>query len=285
MVGKALRVMSTTGLPNAGGQGDPIAGNGNGEANEDELDLSSPLEEVKTNSPDQVFVDGAKLSSSQGVKFGTLSDSEYVLAVGGKRRSALGGDHARGAGAGAGERSSASETASDDSLVSSHSEIRKRKKRVSKYSDWAACKYTRLSCSVMYVAIAGCLFLAKSMMQKSVALSSMEAELMAMTECAKTVILARKFLQELSISVKKATPIHIDNQSCIQFSASAICNYRNRHIPIRYFWCKQLERESIIMPTWIDGSYNTSDLFTKNVTKILFLRHSNSVGVRMDSDQ
>ena len=144
-------------------------------------------------------------------------------------------------------------------------------------SDWAACKTTRRSCTGYAVSIGKSLVIAKAQMQKSVAMSSMEAELIAMTEAAKTVVYFRGLMNELGFPQVEPARIDVDNQSCIQMSRSTMSCYRNRHIPIRYYYCKQLIKDGEIDPQWIPSAENMSDLFTKCVSGELFDKHQDSM--------
>ena len=146
-------------------------------------------------------------------------------------------------------------------------------------SDWAADRITRRSCSGTMVCVGDSLVLAKSKLQSLTAQSSMEAELIAMTECSKTVVYVRDLLNELGFPQREASILLVDNQSAIMMSRSQMQVYRNRHIPIRYFVCKDLIRQGIIDVQWVASADNTSDILTKCVTSELFLKHQDDISV------
>ena len=118
--------------------------------------------------------------------------------------------------------------------------------------------------------------MSKAQMQRLVALSSMEAELIALNETAKTVMFYRVFLKEMGYEQSTKSMIKVDNQSAIQMSRSQMATYRNRHIPLRYYKIKELLRTDIDLE-WVQSKDNVADLFTKNVSKDLFKKHRDSV--------
>lgn len=146
-------------------------------------------------------------------------------------------------------------------------------------SDWAADRSTRRSCTGYVVNIGESLVLAKSKLQSLTAQSSMEAEVIAMVECGKTVAFVRDLLNELGFRQPEPTRVWVDNQSAISMSRSQMQVYRNRHIPIRYFVCKDWIKKQIIDVQWIASNDNTADLFTKCVTVDLFDKHQDSVSI------
>ena len=52
--------------------------------------------------------------------------------------------------------------------------------------------------------------------------------------------------------------------------------YRNRHIPLRYFYIKDLLKDDVEL-TWVGSADNVADLFTKSVAKDLFAKHKEKV--------
>ena len=115
----------------------------------------------------------------------------------------------------------------------------------------------------------------KSKMQSIVALSSMEAELVACTECCKSVVYQRTLLTELGFKQTGPSTVQVDNQSCIQMNRSQMATYRNRHIPLRYHFVKDLLADGTVDLEWVRSEDNVSDLLTKSLGKAL-----RSIGIK-----
>jgi hypothetical protein len=101
-------------------------------------------------------------------------------------------------------------------------------------SDWAGCVSDRKSTS-------GCCFRLGSTMvswfsrkQKSVSLSSVEAEYMAASQAICEALWLHKLLVGLFGVQLRPTMIYYDNQSCIKLSENPIFHDRSKHIEIQY---------------------------------------------------
>ena len=72
-----------------------------------------------------------------------------------------------------------------------------------------------------------------SQKQKSVALSSAEAEYMESSQANCEALWLRKLLVDLFDQELRPTMIYCDNQSCIQLSENLVFHDRSKHIEIR----------------------------------------------------
>ena len=80
----------------------------------------------------------------------------------------------------------------------------------------------------------------KSTKQRIVTKSSMEAELVALSDCASQAVWARNFVVAQGYDVGPVV-LHQDNMSCMALvKKGSPASDRSRHIDIRYFWVKQL---------------------------------------------
>ena len=82
-------------------------------------------------------------------------------------------------------------------------------------------------------------------LQKSVALSSTEAEYMALTECSKEVIYLQNTVDELNKALKLEIPVDIpvimeDNQGTIKLGYNVEFYKRTKHIDIKYYYIREL---------------------------------------------
>lgn len=112
----------------------------------------------------------------------------------------------------------------------------------------------------------------RSIKQKSVSLSSMESEFIALTEATKELIWLQNILNEcktyelISENIIKAVLL-IDNQAAIDFVKSPVENYRTKHIDVKLFFVRDLIYQELFHVKYVQSKNNCADIFTKPLTK------------------
>eukprot|EP00253_Pinus_taeda_P021894 PITA_21894 len=115
--------------------------------------------------------------------------------------------------------------------------------------------------------------------QRSVALSSAEAEYMAASLAACDAIWMRKILVGLFGSHLEPTMIYCDNQSCIKLSADPVFHDRSKHIDIRYHHTRDCVQRRIMLLSYIPTEDQDADVLTKALTRSKFEYHKGRIGV------
>eukprot|EP00253_Pinus_taeda_P012128 PITA_12128 len=115
--------------------------------------------------------------------------------------------------------------------------------------------------------------------QRSVALSSAEAEYMAASLAACEAIWMRKILVRLFRSHLEPTVIYCDNQSCIKLSANRVFHNRSKHINIRYHHFRDCVQRRIMLLSYIPKEDQDADILTKVLTRSKFEYHRGKIGV------
>ena len=105
--------------------------------------------------------------------------------------------------------------------------------------------------------------------QKTVALSSTEAEYMALSDCSRQAIWMKSVFYELGMPLG-TVPIVGDNQGSIFMSSNPVQERRSKHIDIRYHYVRECIEDRKIAIYFIDGSHNPANLFTKSLGEIKF---------------
>jgi hypothetical protein len=108
--------------------------------------------------------------------------------------------------------------------------------------------------------------------QRSVAISSCEAEYYAASLATQDAIWLRTLLAELRHPCKGATTIHEDNTGCIRIAKDPCSHSKSKHIAIRHHFVRQQVQEGAVALVYITTKNNIADLFTKVLGKQL---HSN----------
>lgn len=108
--------------------------------------------------------------------------------------------------------------------------------------------------------------------EKSISLSTMEAEFIAMTEAAKELLWFDRILDECItkrvINCKKLKSVlYVDNIATIDFVKSPIENYRTKHIDVKLFFIRDIVYKDIFEIKYVKSKENLADVFTKPFTK------------------
>jgi hypothetical protein len=146
-------------------------------------------------------------------------------------------------------------------------------------SDWAGDPTTRRSVSGYIFTHAGAAISWRSHQQRSTALSSAEAELMAMTTAVQEAMWLRKVLRSMGYQTTGPTTIHEDNQSCIAMTSSPRVTNRNKHIDVRCFYVRERVEDGSINIEFSGTDKMAADFLTKAVSAAIIQRHSATVGL------
>lgn len=145
-------------------------------------------------------------------------------------------------------------------------------------ADWASDPSDRRSYSGYVAMLGGAPVSWCSQKQKSVALSSTEAEYVAMCLTAKEVIWMQSLMNEVKPGMLEETQqIRADNQAAIFLAVTRSTSERSKHIAIKHFFLRELVAERRIAFSHISGSDNPADLFTKRVKKQVLLKLRNQL--------
>ena len=141
-------------------------------------------------------------------------------------------------------------------------------------SDWAGDKNDRKSISGHILYVNGVPVSWSSRGQKTVALSSAEAEYVAASEAVKEVLFVIQVLEFLQIKVKTPVTVHVDNMGAIFMLENRTSNKRTRHVDVRYRFVTDLIEKKIIEVVFVPTKRNYSDAQTKNITKDIYQAHT-----------
>ena len=140
-------------------------------------------------------------------------------------------------------------------------------------SDWATNKTDRKSISGFVLYFQDTPILWKSQTQKTVALSSTEAEYYATSEATKEIKFIIQVLESLGIEVQKPIIVHLDNVGAIFVAETPSATKQTRHIDARYHFVREYIVDGTIRIIFVSSKNNKADLFTKNVTSEVYEEH------------
>jgi hypothetical protein len=145
-------------------------------------------------------------------------------------------------------------------------------------SDWASEPDGRRSQTGFFLKMAGGLISWTSRAQKTIALSSTEAEYMALSDCSRQVVWMHTLLGELGYHLK-AIPVCGDNQGSIFIASNPVTEKRSKHIDIRYHYIREVVGKGLVELYFIPGEDNPADLLTKNLGRIKFQKFRAMLGL------
>ncbi|GJR65967.1 hypothetical protein Tco_0012032 [Tanacetum coccineum] len=114
-------------------------------------------------------------------------------------------------------------------------------------ADYAGCHDTRRSTSGSAQFLGHRLVSWSSKKQKSTAISTTEAEYIALSGCCAQILWMRSQLRDYGFAFNKI-PMYCDNQSAIALCCNSVQHSRSKHIDIRHHFIKSRERFATLLP-------------------------------------
>jgi len=138
-------------------------------------------------------------------------------------------------------------------------------------SDWAGCRNSRKSTSGYIFLVAGGAVSWRSKRQTCVALSSCEAEYVAMCLATRESIWLSRLLCDLrNQDQPKIAALGVDNDGSIDTAQNTAINQRNKHIDLQYHFVRDAVQSKRIRLEQCDSQNQMADPMTKPLDRILF---------------
>ena len=144
-------------------------------------------------------------------------------------------------------------------------------------SDWASDKIKHKSQTGYFFQLAGASISWQSCAQKTIALSSTEAEYMALCDCCKQAKWIKTLLSKLGINVRHI-PVNGDNQGSIFLGSNPVQGNRSKHIDIWYHFVWQCIEDKEAKLYFVEGAENPANMFTKVLGHIKFSKFKGQLG-------
>ena len=103
--------------------------------------------------------------------------------------------------------------------------------------------------------------------QSTVALSTCEAEYIALTYAVQEANFLGQLLSDMLCVDVKAVHLYVDNQGAIELTKNLVYHQRTKHIDIKYHFISSKVDEKSIILHYIPTVENVADMFTKPVSK------------------
>ena len=140
-------------------------------------------------------------------------------------------------------------------------------------SDWERDPDSRISITGWVIFVNECLVAWGSKAQKSVTLSSTEAEYVEISELCTNVIHVRSLLEFMGEDVSLPITILVDNQGAI-YLANNSTGKRTKHVDIKYHFVREYVEDGTVKIIFVHTDLNQADVNTKNTSTETYARHT-----------
>ncbi|GKB15021.1 integrase, catalytic region, zinc finger, CCHC-type containing protein [Tanacetum coccineum] len=151
-------------------------------------------------------------------------------------------------------------------------------------ADYAGCQDTRRSTSGSAQFLGDRLVSWSSKKQKSTAISTTEAEYIALSGCCAQVLWMRSQLSDYGFVLNKI-PLYCDNQSAIALCCNSVQHSRSKHIDIRHHFIKEQVERRVVELYFVETKYQLADIFTKALPRERFETILPLLGVKQMSPE
>ena len=146
-------------------------------------------------------------------------------------------------------------------------------------ADWAGSVVDRKSTSRCYFNLGSASISWMSRKQKSVALSTAEAEYIAASMACCEAVWLQKLFSEMFGHVLDTTVILCDNQSGIRMTENPVFHDRSKYIDIRYHFIRDMVQRSAVRLDHIGIDEQFKDILTNPLGKVKFLTFRENLGI------
>ncbi|GJR73656.1 retrovirus-related pol polyprotein from transposon TNT 1-94 [Tanacetum coccineum] len=146
-------------------------------------------------------------------------------------------------------------------------------------ADHAGCQDTRRSTSGSAQFLGNKLVSWSSKKQKCTAISSTEAEYIALSGCCAQILWMRSQLTDYGFQFNKI-PLYCDNKSAIALCCNNVQHSRAKHIDVRYHFIKEQVENGIVELYFVQTEYQLADIFTKPLPRERFNFLIEKLGMR-----
>ncbi|GJR28303.1 retrovirus-related pol polyprotein from transposon TNT 1-94 [Tanacetum coccineum] len=136
-------------------------------------------------------------------------------------------------------------------------------------ADHAGCQDTRRSTSGSAQFLGDKLVSWSSKKQKSTAISTTEAEYIAMSGCCAQILWMRSQLTDYGFAFNKI-PLYCDNRSAIALCCNNVQHSRSKHIDIRHHFIREQVEKGVVELYFVTTDYQLADIFTKALPRERF---------------
>jgi hypothetical protein len=137
-------------------------------------------------------------------------------------------------------------------------------------SDWAGSTVDRKSTSGCCFSLGSAMVSWCSRKQTFVALSTAEAEYIAVCMAVHEAVWLQKLLAGLFGQMLDPTVIHCDNQSCVKLSENPVSHDSSKHVEIKFHYIRDMVLRKAVLMQYLPTDEQIADVLTKPLAKSKF---------------